>query len=245
MPYRNIVFEENQPFHIFSRAVDGREIFKDNSDCYRFIFQLNAANVGKPVSNLWRRDTIKAVQAILHGEKISEKFVTEEHSPFVHILDFSLVINHYHLYLLSNIENGIPLFEQKLNGGFVRYFNLKYNRKGSLFGSRYKSIAVETEFQSDAVSRYISIINPLDVYQPGWREKGLYDYEEAFRFLEEYQFSSFPDKIGKRQSKILAPRQIIEKYFPEASIKNKKEFIQFVKEFLEERSVSPNEIFAE
>jgi hypothetical protein len=71
--------------------------------------------------------------------------------------------------LLPAVENSVPFFVQKLNNGFAKYFNLKHHRKGTLFGDRYKSVVVGTEFQSDAVSRYVSIINPLDVFQPGWR----------------------------------------------------------------------------
>ena len=212
MPYRRTFFEKHRPFHIISRAVDGREIFRREDDCYRFIFQLYAANFGKPGFNMRKEDVIKTAKALLQGEKILSKFLIEEHSPLVSILDFSLVINHYHLYLLANTENSVPIFIQKLNRGFAGYFNLKYNRKGSLFGGPYKSVPTKTEFQGVAVSRYVGIINPLDVYQPNWREEGLNDWQKAFKFLENFQFSSFPDKIENRKSKILAPKEILEQY---------------------------------
>jgi len=234
MPYRKIFFEENQPFHIVSRAVEERKIFELEEDCYRCIFQIYAANVGKPAFKLWRKDVIQAAKSLLSGEEISSKFVIKEHPPLVHILDFSLVINHSHLYLVPNIENGVPIFMKKLNGGFAKYFNLKHGRKGALFGSRYKSIPVESEFQSDAVSRYVSIINPLDVYRVGWREEGLKDLERALGFLESYQFSSFPDKIGKRDSKIIAPKEILEKYCSTSNL-TKEEYLKFVEDFLKQK----------
>lgn len=233
MPFRKIFFEKDQPFHILSRAVEGREIFKEEADCYRFIFQIYAFNIGKPARNLSRLDVTKSAQALLEGEEVSSKFIIKEHLPFVYFLDFSLVINHHHLYLVANIENSIPFYMQKLNGGFARYFNLKYDRQNSLFGNRYKSIAVTSQFQSDAVSRYISVINPLDVFQPGWRKEGLKNFGEAFKFLENFQFSSFPDKIGKRSSKILAPQSILEKYL--AGLEEKKGYENFVKDFLKQK----------
>ena len=236
MPYRRIYFEKNQPFHIISRAVEERKIFEKEENCYRFIFQIFAANVGKPDFNLHRKDVIKVAQSLLFGEKVSSKFIIIEHSPLVSIFDFSLVVNHYHFYLMANIPNSIPLFIKKLNGGFAKYFNLKYNRKGTLFGSRYKSILVDTGFQSDAVSQYVGIINPLDVYQPGWREEGLKNWQRAFNFLESYQFSSFPDKTGKRKSKIIASQEVLEKYKIGLNLK-KDEFHQFVEEFLKRKSV--------
>jgi len=238
MPYREIFFEKNQPFHIVSRAVEGRKIFAEEEDCYRFIFHFQAANLGRRGSNAHGKDIIKAAQSLLQGEKISPKFIIEEHPPLVYLLDFSLVLNHYHFYFLPNIENSVPLLMQKLNNGFAKYFNLKHNRKDALFGRRYKSILVESESQSDAVSRYISIVNPLDVFQPGWREAGLQDWKKAFEFLENYQFSSFPDKIGKRNSGILAPKEILEKYSLLVEV-GPEEFRKFVEEFLKQKSALP------
>lgn len=243
MPYRRIFFEKNQPFHIVSRAVEERKIFEKEEDCYRFLFQIYAANVGKPGLNLWKKDIIKVAKALLEGEEVSSKFILKEYPPLVYILDFSLVVTHDHFYLVPSQENGVPLFMKKLNGGFAKYFNLKYGRKGALFGSRYKSIPVKTESQSDAVSRYINIINPLDVFQPNWREKGIENWQEAYKFLESYQFSSFPEKIGKRNSKIVAPQEIRERYG--LKLVNKEEYIQFAKEFLQQHLSSAQPFFLE
>jgi len=234
MPYRGTFFEKNQPFHIVSRAVEGIKIFEQDEDCYRFIFLFQCANLGKRGFNIKGKDIIKAGQALLYGESIPQKFIIIQHPPLVYLLDFALVITHHHLYIVANVENSVPLLIQKLNNSFAKYYNLKYKRKGTLFGDRYKSVLVGTEFQSDAVSRYASIINPLDVYQPGWREKGLENWEEAFKFLENYQFSSFPDKMGKRNSLILAPREILERY--SILYKNREECRKFVEEFLKQKS---------
>jgi len=233
MPYRKIFFEERQPFHIISRAVDGRKIFERGEDCYRFIFQLYAANIGKPAFNLWREDVIKIAKTLLEGGQISSKFIIKEHSPLVSILDFSLIANHYHLYLLANIDNSVPIFIQKLNRGFAGYFNLKYNRKGSLFGGPYKSIHIKTELQGAAVSRYVSIVNPLDLYQLNWRNEGLNDWQKAFSFLENFQFSSFSDKIENRNSKILAPKEILKQYSFIGF--GREAFKEFTEEFLKQK----------
>lgn len=230
MTQRREFFEKGQPFHIISHATESKIIFKDETDCHRFIFQIYAANFGSPSTNLNRQDITEASQSLLNGEKISAKLITKEHPPLVYFLDFSLVANHYHFHLISADDNTIPLYMQKLNGGFGKYFNTKYKKRGPIFEGRYKSVRIETDFQSNAVSRYISIINPLDVYQPGWREKGLKNLKESFNFLNNYKFSSFPDKIGKRNSKILAPKKILNKYFPWTE--NKDNYANFVKNFL-------------
>src|SRR3989338_8747247 len=193
MPARNVVFEKDQPFHIIARTVEGRKIFINEADCYRFIFQINGEKEGKPNKNLKRLNVKKAAKAILRGEDVSDAFIIKEHPPLVHILDFALNVNHYHFYMVSASDNAVPIFMQKLNMGFAKFFNLKYGRKGALFGSRYTSVPIETDLQSDTVGRYVSIINSLDIYQPGWRENGLSNEKEALTFLENYQFSSFPE----------------------------------------------------
>jgi len=241
MPYR--FFEENLPLHILSRTVEGREIFKSEENCYRFVFQIYAANIGKPVLNLYRQDVIKAGQALLNGEDISSKFVTKEHPPLIDIFDFVLPITHFHFYLLAPSKKNLALFMKKLKGGFAKYFNLKNERQGTLFSAPYKLIQVENQFQSDALIRYITIINTLDVYQPGWREKGLRDWGKAYEFLENFQFSSFPDRIGKRKAKILAPEEVYEKY--SLKMGGKKEFEKFTENFLNEKFISFNSLFLE
>ncbi|MDO8558787.1 MAG: hypothetical protein Q7R84_00435, partial [bacterium] len=193
--------------------------------------------------NLWRVDIIKAAQAILNGEDIPSKFIIKEHPPLVHFLDFSLVVNHNHLFLVPNIENAIPIFMKKINGNFALYLNLKYNNKGVVFNGPYKDVVIKTQLQADTVSRYISIINSLDVFQPGWRAEGLKNSEKAFEFLRNFQFSSFPDKIGKRKSKILAPPEILGKYLTLGS--DAKNYKEFTDDFLKERSNMPSSFFLE
>lgn len=237
-------FEKGQLVHVISRAVV--DIFKKEEDCYRFIFQFYASNIGKRVTNVRTEDAMKAGKALLWGEKIPSKFVVKEHPPLVDLLDFSLVINHNHFYLLLNFKNALPILMKKLNDGFAKYFNLTHNRKDAVFGSRHKAIAVTTDFQSDAVSRYICIINPLDVFQPGWREKGLKNWKKGFEFLKNYEFSSFPDRIGIRKAGILAPGEISNRYtFQISSPKEMNEFQKFVEEFLKERSKSPLHFYLE
>lgn len=244
MPYREISFKDIQPLHIIGRAVDERKIFEQEDDCWRFIFQIFAANVGKPALNLWRNDIVKSAKSLLAGYDISPNFIVVEHEPLVSILDFSLVMTHYHFYLVPNVKECLPIFMKKLNGGFAKYFNLKHKRKGVLFGSRYKSIPVDTEFQSDAVSRYVSIINPLDLYQPDWREAGLKNKTEALEFLKNYPFSSFPDKTGLRKSKILASEETLKTYCSGSNL-NKKDYGRFIDEFLNQKLFANNPFFVE
>lgn len=238
-------FEKSIPYHLLIRAVEKREIFVAEEDCWRFIFQMYAANIGRPAFNLNRRDIIKAAQAILYGEEIPKNFIIIEHPPLVNFFSFILVLTHNHFILVPNTLEGISKYTQKLKTGFAMYYNLKHARHGNLFEKPYKIIPIQTNSQLDAVLRYINVKNVLDVYQPGWQEKGLKDDEKAFRFLNDYQFSSFPDLFGKRNSKILAPRSILEKYLGKEITEQKSEYLNFLKDYLQKNLKSIYPIFLE
>lgn len=242
---REICFEKSMPYHVLSRTVEGREAFAKEEDCLRFIFQIYAANVGRPGFNLHRQDTVNAGRALLNNEEIHQRSVIVEHPPLVNFLSFALVGNHYHFLLAPNNDKGIPKFMQKLNGGYAKHFNLKYNRTGNLFEKPYKVIPIKTIFQLDAVICYINLINPLDVYQPGWRKNGLDNRENAFKFLKKYQFSSLLDLFEERNSKILAPHQVLEQFLPGGIAQNQEEYSNFIKDFLEKKSQPFGSFFLE
>lgn len=242
---KEISFEKSLPYHVLTRAIEGRKIFANEEDRLRCIFQMYAANIGSPAPNLHRKDIIKAAKALLAGEEIPEKLIVVEHPPLVSFLSFVLVMDHKHFILVPNVEDGIPKYMQKEKGGFAKYYNLKHDRRGNLFERPYKIISVQSNFQLDALLRYVNVKNVLDVYQPGWRKKGLKNKKEALEFLNGYQFSSFPDLFGKRNSKILAPRSILEQYLGKEIIKDKKEFINFIKDYLQGKLVSFQPLFLE
>lgn len=242
---KEINIEQHLPCHLISRAVDGKEVFAKEDDCFRFIFQMHAANIGSPGSNLYRRDIKKIGQAILNGEKIPPKCITIEHPPLVDFLSLSLVINHHHFILASNTKNGIPKYLQKLHGGFAKYYNLKYGRKDTLFERQYGIIPIQNEFQLDAVIRYVNIKNPLDVYQSNWRERGLKNEKEALDFLDNYQFSSFPDLYGKRNCKILVSKSMLEKYLGKGLLGDRTIVPNYIKDFIQRKLTSYNSVFLE
>lgn len=235
---KETIFEKFIPYHALCRAVEGREIFGNEEDSLRFIFQMYTANIGRPSFNLYRKDVLEAARALLRGEELPKGLAVIEHPPLVNNLSFTLTVNHNHFILVPNVENGISKYFQKLNGGFAKYYNLKHNRKRNLFERPYRIIPIQTNFQLDAVLRYVNVKNPLDVFQPAWREQGLKDWQKALQFLEDYQLSSFPDLFGKRKSKILAPVQILEKYLGKEILTNREDFTNFIKSYLQGEMVS-------
>ena len=77
MPKRKeILTEKIRPYHILGKAVEGREIFDREEDRARFVFQMYAANIGKPVINLYRKDIFLISNALLKGEEIPKGYIT-------------------------------------------------------------------------------------------------------------------------------------------------------------------------
>jgi REP element-mobilizing transposase RayT len=244
---QKIFFEKNQFYHICTRAVERRSIFTQSDDCFRFLFYMYAANIGSPEVNLYRRDVEQFVRSLLNGEEPKKKLVIKEHEPLVNIASFILVGDHVHLLLYALSENGIPKFMQKLKTAFAKYFNLKHEREGTLFARPYKAVPVTTDVQLTAVLFYINIKNGLDVWRPGWKKGGINDHEweSFFQFLHGYHFSSFPDIFGKRNSKILAPRDWINKWFGDAMETGREEFEETMKYYLSNKMSKFNNLFLE
>ena len=87
-----------------------------------------------------------------------------------------------HVHLLFNLElANISVLMRNVQSRYASYFNLKYDRVGHLFQSRFDSVAIQDERQLLSVVRYIHR-NPLDL--------GVMD-------LEEYQWSSYREYLGK------------------------------------------------
>jgi putative transposase len=76
----------------------------------------------------------------------------------IHVWVF--MTNHVHLLLKPQQENAISNCMQYLGRYYVRYFNYRYKRTGTLFEDRFKSHPIQTTGYSMACSRYIEL-NPV------------------------------------------------------------------------------------
>lgn len=180
-------------YHVLSRGVDKRQIFNDNRDYLRFINNLFEFNDSRWVSAMANRNFAKSTDIASRHLARNRK---NDKDPLVDIHAFCLMPNHFHLLLSSVTEDGIPRFMKKLNMGYAKYFNIKNDRKGTLFEGRYKSILVEEDSHLFYLPHYIHF-NPLDLYMPEWRKRKLRSAKDALKFLENYKWSSFLDHIGQ------------------------------------------------
>lgn len=128
-------------------------------------------------------------------------------NPFVNILAFCLMPNHFHLLLEQCVEDGITKFLHKLCTSHAMYFNLSYDRNGALFEPKFKAKHIHNESYYSQISKYIHL-NPLDLFI-GLSCRNKYD------LLLNYPWSSLPAYLGQKHPDFLDTRIIDEFQGPE------------------------------
>ena len=86
--------------------------------------------------------------------------------------------NHIHFQLKQLADSGVRSFMHKISTSYTNYFNKKYDRTGSLFQGRYKSIHIDTNEYFLYLSAYINKNHFIHGYKEGdeWVYSSLYDY---------------------------------------------------------------------
>ncbi len=198
-------------YHVLNRGVDKRIVFLESDDYVRGVHDLFEFNDVEQVNNLTHffrsraNDRDVGRPYIAGGERKKRKLLVKIHA-------FCLMPNHYHLLISEVVENGMPLFMKKFNGGYAKYFNEKYKRNGALFEGRYKRVAVKDEAHFIHLPYYIHL-NPLDLVAPEWRERTLHAPGVAMKFLSSYRWSSHLDYIGEENFPSVTQRDFLLGFF--------------------------------
>jgi putative transposase len=172
---RKTPFENNEYYHVFNRGVEKRKIFLDEDDYSYFVHILDIFNDKLPAHNT--RYYYRSRTSIERRDRIVE------------LISYSLLPNHFHLLVKQIDDNGISNFLQKIGVGYTHYFNKKYKRTGVLFQGKSKSRHVNTDRYLNYLKMYIEL-NPLDLFEPNWKEKGIMDKRKAHEFLSNYKWKS-------------------------------------------------------
>src|SRR3989344_4600956 len=185
---RKTPFVEGEHYHVYSRGVEKRKIFLSQKDYNRFLALLYIMNQDVPFKmENFLRDKQKGLEDVF-GEKREKTLVS--------VLSYCLMPNHFHLVLYEHTENGISRFMDKLLTAYSMYFNTKYERSGPLLTRPFRSEHINNEPQYMYIFSYVHL-NPLSLIERKWKEEGIKNKKEAEQFLENYQFSSYQDFMGK------------------------------------------------
>lgn len=147
--------------------------------------------------------------------------------------------NHYHLLLSELVPDGSMLFLKKLNGGYAKYFNERYSRKGALFQGKTRKVPVREHAHFLYVLHYIHL-NPLDYCNGAehWRERdkgSVLSVRAALIYLKEYRWSSFLDYVGVKNF----PSIITTDVFSSAPQQYEKDICDFLKDREAYESIEP------
>ncbi len=196
-------------FHVLNRGVDKRTTFLDERDYLRFIHDIYEFNDTRNVLPYYqlRRATEPSADV-----RRPQTYHERSRERLVQVHFFCLMPNHYHLLLSPVVENGISLFMKKLNGGYSKYFNEKYDRSGALWQGKYKKVLIERDAHFLYIPYYIHF-NPLDLKVPEWRKQCIAHPKKALDFLNTYRWSSHLDYLGEKNFPLVTDRKFFLEFF--------------------------------
>src|SRR3989344_3751322 len=113
----------------------------------------------------------------------------------VELIAFVLMPNHFHLIVQELEEKGISEYLRRIQDGFARYFNIKYERSGYLFQQSYNAVRLSNNDQMLYCSTYLHR-NPRELSE--WKDKE-----------HSYPWSSYPDYISSNRWRGLLKPDIV------------------------------------
>lgn len=150
MPRRNLVFGTDEAYHVFNRSVGNVNIFSSKIHLRKTIEIVNYYRYPQSL----RLSKFKSLNDVMKQDYLLNM---GSKKPLVELFAFSFMPNHFHFLLKQLQENGIIIFISALQNSFAKYFNIKYDRHGSLFQEQFKAKRVENDEQFLHVSRYIHL----------------------------------------------------------------------------------------
>lgn len=153
-------------YHLIGRGNNKREIFLNDSDYARFLFGIIYLQSPVGFQQISRRITSFVQRGTFGVEKDIEKDIASQR--YVHLVNFSLMPNHFHMTVFEKKAGGIAQYMQRVLNGFTKYHNTKYEEVGHLFQGPYKARIIEDDNYLTYASAYIHR-NPSEISR--WKNK--------------------------------------------------------------------------
>jgi putative transposase len=201
---RSHSFIAGEYYHIYCHAVDSLLLFQGERDYERFLALLFAANSMNSIPRLDRSHKLSFIQDIFLGQIDIGK-------PLIEIICFCLMPTHFHLLLRELQDSNISKYLHKVQTSHSKYINLKYDRRGHVFESRFHSRHINNNDYLLNISVYIHK-NSKDL--KGWTGREI-----------EYPWSTYQDfVVENRWQHLIKPDIILDQF------KNGKDYHHFVEE---------------
>ena len=195
MPLRKTVFANNEIYHVFNRSSGSIPIFYNKRACKRFILGMRYYQNVKIPTKLSKFNKLAVTKRNEIFDQLYDKRVF-----WVEVIAYCLMPTHFHFVLKQRVDGGVKEYVRLISNSYSHYYNTKNDRNGSLFGGRFKAILIENDYQLLHVVRYVHL-NPLTSY-----------VVEDLKELTDYEFSSFPEYLGKSQHNI-CEKKIVTSHF--------------------------------
>lgn len=186
---RNVIFAENEVYHVFNRSVANEPIFVKKKDINR---TLDLVGFYRYEQNL----RFSFFERLAAEEKKSYLNWLSRKKPIVEIYAYSIMPNHFHFLVKQNSKNGVQKFLSYFQNSFAKFFNIKNKRFGPLFTRPFKAKHVSAEEELLHLSRYIHL-NPVTAY--------LMEYPD----LKENNLTSYPFYLKKEKEGFVNTEMIL------------------------------------
>lgn len=147
-------FYQDSLYHVFNKSIANFGIFSKSENSLRFINTLGYYNDSK---------TKVSLSTYLRNNSLNTDLLIPEDNLIAKIISYCIMPDHYHLLVKVIIADKFSKYINNTENSYSRYFNIKNNRKGPLWQSRFKSVIIENNEQLLHVSRYIHL-NPTTNY---------------------------------------------------------------------------------
>jgi len=200
MPSKNIVkiYIKDGVYHIYNRGVEKRKIFIDEQDYKVFLNILKRYLTSPENFHQGRKINFLQVEPARSERKNDWGFPPCRQSDIdkkIRLLCYCLMPNHFHLMVQQLTERAITEFMRRLSNAYIKYFNEKYKRVGSLFQGRYKAALIRKEEHFLYLPYYIHH-NP----------------EKLNEKIKTYSYSSYADYLGTRNTKWIYKKDLMEQF---------------------------------
>lgn len=173
-------FYDDYFYHVFNKSIADFGIFSKSKNSIKFIDTLDYYNSLKIKLSL---------SVYLRKNSLNTDLLIPKDNSITKILSYCIMPDHYHLLVKIIHADKFSKYINNVENSFSRFFNIKTNRKGPLWQSRFKSVIIESNEHLLHVSRYIHL-NPTTNYlvdnPEDWSLSSYKNFVSNEKYLKEY-----------------------------------------------------------
>jgi putative transposase len=185
-------------YHVCSKSIAGFKIFNtlDDFERMRQLIKYYKTNPTVKFSDfMGYKSVLKSGFDIYLNDSLNDR------SEIIQIIAYSFMPTHIHLVLKQLIDDGIPIFMQRILNSYSSYFNATHKRKGPLWESRYNGILVDGNDLLNHVVRYLHLNSTTAKLTNKPEDWAFSSYREYLGEIDEiYRVCKFDDLLDIKPS---------------------------------------------